>query len=319
MDVMLNLAEISKWGLSKTVAEIFYILIGIVFVLVGLKSLKDKNLKVRVYTATFWFILAFTFIAGPYVPKFITGICVIIIAALSALNKVQQSKSDVPSAETTRSSADKLGYKVFLPALTLAVAAVIIATFWKKLGANNAIGMSALVALFAAFAIFKCKPKYTITDGTRLMDNVGPVGILPQLLAALGALFTAAGVGNVIANGVKTIIPDGNHFIATAVYCIAMALFTIIMGNGFAAFSVITVGIGIPFLIAQGANPVVVGALGLTAGYCGTLMTPMAANFNIMPAALLETRNKYSIIKAQLPVALTMLVLHIILMYTLAF
>lgn len=59
---------------------------------------------------------------------------------------------------------------------------------------------------------------------------------------------------------------------------------------GFAAFSVITVGIGIPFLIAQGADPVVVGALGLTAGYCGTLMTPMAANFNILPQLFLKQR-----------------------------
>ena len=92
-----------------------------------------------------------------------------------------------------------------------------------------------------------------------------------------------------------------------------------IMGNGFAAFSVITVGIGIPFVIAQGADPVVVGTLGLTAGYCGTLMTPMAANFNIMPAALLETRSKYTIIKTQVPVAITMLVIHILLMYILAF
>ena len=85
------------------------------------------------------------------------------------------------------------------------------------------------------------------------------------------------------------------------------------------AFSVITVGIGIPFLIAQGADPVVVGALGLTAGYCGTLMTPMAANFNILPAALLETKNKYIVILSQLPVALVMLAVHIVLMYTLAF
>lgn len=114
-------------------------------------------------------------------------------------------------------------------------------------------------------------------------------------------------------------IPQGNLFAATAVYCIAMALFTMIMGNGFAAFSVITVGIGIPFLVAQGADPVVVGALGLTAGYCGTLMTPMAANFNILPAALLETKNKYTVILSQLPMALFMLAMHIVLMYFLAF
>ena len=147
------------------------------------------------------------------------------------------------------------------------------------------------------------------------MDNVGVTGILPQLLSALGALFTAAGVGDVIAKGVSAIIPEGSKLIACIVYCVAMALFTIIMGNGFAAFSVITVGIGIPFLIAQGANPVIVGALGLTAGYCGTLCTPMAANFNIMPAALLEVKNKYAIIKSQVPVALCLLVIHIIIMY----
>ena len=98
-----------------------------------------------------------------------------------------------------------------------------------------------------------------------------------------------------------------------------MALFTVIMGNGFAAFSVITVGIGIPFLIMQGADPVVVGAMGLTAGYCGTLLTPMAANFNIMPAALLETKSKYAVIKAQAPTAVVMLIIHIFLMYFLAF
>ena len=170
------------------------------------------------------------------------------------------------------------------------------------------------------FYLFQAKRLfYAVKDCTRLTDNVGVTGILPQVLAALGSVFTAAGVGDVIAGGVSAIIPAGNLFAATAVYCIAMALFTMIMGNGFAAFSVITVGIGIPFLIAQGADPVVVGALGLTAGYCGTLMTPMAANFNILPAALLETKNKYIVILSQLPVALVMLAVHIVLMYTLAF
>ena len=166
---------------------------------------------------------------------------------------------------------------------------------------NNAIGISGSIALVTAFIFFRPKAVYAVKDCTRLTDNVGVTGILPQVLAALGSVFTAAGVGDVIAGGVSAIIPAGNLFAATAVYCIAMALFTMIMGNGFAAFSVITVGIGIPFLIAQGADPVVVGALGLTAGYCGTLMTPMAANFNILPAALLETKNKYIVILSQLP------------------
>lgn len=303
------------------IGEFFYTIIGLIFILCGTFALKDKSLKTRIPTALFWFILAFTFIIGPHIPKWITGLCILIIAGLTSMNKVQPAESDVPSAEFTRKSADKLGYKIFIPAVSLAVIAVIVAYIMSalKLSTNHAIGISAAIALVIVFAITKSPAKYAANDGSRLMMNVGPVGILPQLLAALGALFTAAGVGTVIASGVSNIIPDGNRLIGVAAYCIGMALFTIIMGNGFAAFSVITVGIGIPFVIAQGANPIIVGALGLTAGYCGTLLTPMAANFNIMPAALLETRDKYAIIKSQAPFAVTMLIIHIILMYVLAF
>lgn len=307
------------WDLSTIVAEIFYCIIGLLFALNGMKALKDSRLKTRISTAAFWFIVAFTFIAGSYIPKWITGACVVAMACLTASGRVNPSSSEVPTAEETRANADKLGFKVFIPALALALVAVLAATFFKALGANNAIGISALVALVVALYLFKAKPATALADGTRLLDSVGPTGLLPQVLSALGALFTAAGVGDVIANGVGMVVPEGNRLAAVAVYCIAMALFTMIMGNGFAAFSVITVGIGIPFVIAQGADPVVVGTLGLTAGYCGTLMTPMAANFNIMPAALLETRSKYAIIRSQIPVAITMLIIHIVLMYVLAF
>ena len=246
------------------------------------------------------------------------------MAVLTGIKGVVQSASDVPEQKVVRERADKFGYKIFIPALSLALSAVVLATLGSKvpalswITANNSICLAGLIALCVVLAMTKADPKYAVVDGTRLMDNVGPTGILPQLLSALGSLFTAAGVGTVIANGVAAIVPEGNKLIACAVYCIAMALFTIIMGNGFAAFSVITVGIGIPFLIAQGANPIVVGALGLTAGYCGTLCTPMAANFNIMPAALLEVKNKYAIIKSQIPVALCMLLIHIVLMYVFA-
>jgi len=303
---------------NEIIAEVFYCLIGIIFVLVGVKALRDGGMKRRISTALFWFILGFTFIAGPYLPYWVTGIAVVAIAVITATGGVKQSKSNDPQPEETRKMADKFGYKVFIPVLCLAGFAVLAASF-LPFGASNAIGISAVAALVVLFFVTKAPAKATISDGTRLMDNVGPIGILPQLLAALGALFTAAGVGDVIAKGVSAIIPQGSRFIAVAVYCIGMALFTAIMGNGFAAFSVITVGIALPFLISQGANPVVVGALGLTAGYCGTLCTPMAANFNIMPTALLETKDKYVIIKSQLPVAAVLLVVHIFLMYFLAF
>jgi uncharacterized membrane protein len=99
-----------------------------------------------------------------------------------------------------------------------------------------------------------------------------------------------------------------------------MALFTMIMGNAFAAFPVMAAAIGVPLLIqAYGGDAAVVGAIGMLAGFCGTLMTPMAANFNIVPAALLELKDRNGVIKAQIGTALPLLAANIILIYILAF
>jgi uncharacterized membrane protein len=44
-------------------------------------------------------------------------------------------------------------------------------------------------------------------------------------------------------------------------------------------------------------------------------MTPMAANFNVVPAALLELSDKNAVIKAQVPTALLLLTANIVLLY----
>lgn len=310
---------------AQILGEVFYCVIGLVFILVGVKALKDDGCSKKATTAAFWFLLAFTFICGPWVPKWLVGAAIVIMAVLTAIKGVVQSKNDVPDPVEVRANADKFGYKIFIPALCIAVVAVVGATLGSKvpalswLTANNAIGLSGAVALLVAILLTKCDPKYAAIDGARLMDNVNTTGILPQLLSALGALFTAAGVGDAISHYVSMVVPENNILIACFIYCLGMALFTMVMGNGFAAFSVIMVGVGVPFLISKGADPVVVGALGLTAAYCGTLCTPMAANFNIVPAALLETKNKYSVIKSQVPFAVCMLLIHVVLLYIFAF
>jgi uncharacterized membrane protein len=99
-----------------------------------------------------------------------------------------------------------------------------------------------------------------------------------------------------------------------------MAGFTMIMGNAFAAFPVLTGGVALPILIHRfGGDPAVVCAIGMLSGFCGTLMTPLAANFNLVPPALLELPDRYSVIKAQIPTALPLLLANMVLMYVLAF
>jgi uncharacterized membrane protein len=97
-------------------------------------------------------------------------------------------------------------------------------------------------------------------------------------------------------------------------------VFTAIMGNAFAAFPVMTAGIGLPLLVTRhGADPAALGAIGMLTGYCGTLLTPMAANFNIIPVLLLDLRDQYAVIRAQLPTALVLLTVQLIMMSLLVF
>ena len=305
-------------AISNMLLEIFYIIIGIMMLNTAVLTLKDKSHKAKIGTATFWSLLGIIFIFGPYIPSAIVGGILVVIAILTLTKQVKPGTTKALDSKFGEEQANKLGLKVFIPSLVIALVALGIAQF-TPISGTAAIGVAAIIALIVAFIITKAKPRALVEESDRMLQSVGAVSILPQLLAALGALFTAAGVGDVISSGISSVLPQGNIFIGVTAYCIGMALFTMIMGNAFAAFSVITVGIGIPFVFAQGAHVAIAGALALTAGYCGTLLTPMAANFNIMPAALLEIEDKNSIIKHQAPVALILLAIHIVLMYFLAF
>jgi len=281
-------------------------------------TLKDKNHKTRIGTALFWGIVSAIFIFGKLLPPAVVGTLIIVIAILSALKQINIGTLKQLDTTFAQLKADKLGLKIFIPSLAIAFVAMAIAQF-TKLSGTVAIGIAAVVALLLTFAFTKAKPIEYIEDSNRMFQSVGVFAILPQLLASLGALFTAAGVGDVISNIISGVIPDGNRLAGVIAYCVGMALFTAIMGNGFAAFSVITVGIGVPFVFAQGGDPIVCSALALTAGFCGTLLTPMAANFNMLPAVLLEMKDKNLVIKAQAPFAIALLTIHILLMYFLGF
>ena len=304
--------------LSNTLLEIFYIMIGLYMATTMVFTLKDKNHKTRIGTALFWGIVSAIFIFGKLLPPAVVGTLIIVIAILSALKQINIGTLKQLDTTFAQLKADKLGLKIFIPSLAIAFVAMAIAQF-TKLSGTVAIGIAAVVALLLTFAFTKAKPIEYIEDSNRMFQSVGVFAILPQLLASLGALFTAAGVGDVISNIISGVIPDGNRLAGVIAYCVGMALFTAIMGNGFAAFSVITVGIGVPFVFAQGGDPIVCSALALTSGFCGTLLTPMAANFNMLPAVLLEMKDKNLVIKSQAPFAIALLTIHILLMYFLGF
>jgi uncharacterized membrane protein len=178
------------------------------------------------------------------------------------------------------------------------------------------LGCAAIISVAVACWLTHSTPLQAGRESRRLVDAMSWALVLPHMLAVLGLLFTEAGVGKAVAHVTTSYIGLESKFVAVAVYCIGLALFTIVMGNGFAAFPVMAGGVGIPVLVHQfGANPAVMAAIGMFSAYCGTLMTPMAANFNIIPAALLDLPDRNAVIKAQIPTALPLLFVNILLLY----
>lgn len=303
---------------NNTFLEIFYVAVGLLMYLVAFNVIKDTESKTRIGTTLFWAILGTIFVFGSYLPSTLVGFLLLVIGVLTATKQVKMGKVNVPTPEFSAEKAKILGNKVFIPSLTIALLVICIAKFTNFSG-TVAIGMAATITIILTLFITKANAKTVSDDSNRMLQAVGVTAILPQLLATLGSLFTAAGVGDVISSNISNFIPEGNILIGVSAYCIGMALFTMIMGNAFAAFSVITVGIGVPFVFMQGGNIIVCSTLALTAGYCGTLLTPMAANFNMLPVALLNIKNKNAVIKYQAYVAIPLLLVHIALMYFLGF
>src|SRR5213075_1572110 len=224
------------------------------------------------------------------------------------------------------------GNRLFVPALAIPIVTVLGTIVFKRIAINGApvvdvkqvtvisLAIATLVALTIGMIMLRPPVLAPIREARRLLDAVGWAAVLPQMLAALGALFAIAGVGNVVSGIAQRWIPLDHPFAVVTTYAIGMAVSTMIMGNAFAGFPVMTAGIGLPLIVQKfGGDPTIMAAVGILSGFCGTLMAPMAANFNIGPTALLELRDENAVIKVQIPTALLLLGANILLMNFLVF
>lgn len=309
-----------------------YLLAGLVFAAFAVLSALDRNNHRRLGNAIFWGLVATSFLAGDRLGDLGNGILVLGLALIAGLGLLGRGQPATTSPEERKALAERFGEKLFIPALTLPIVVAFGVLVLKPvtiggtplLDAKQAtllsLALAAVIAVGVGLILLRQPIMSPLQEGRRLMDTVGWAALLPQMLAALGAVFALAGVGELIGQLVTSYIPMDVRMTAVAVYCLGMAGFTMIMGNAFAAFPVMTAGIALPILIRQyGGDPAVVASIGMLSGFCGTLMTPLAANFNLVPAALLELPDRYAVIKAQIPTALPLLIANTILMYVLAF
>lgn len=299
--------------------EYVYQATGLLLIVFAVQTFADKSNKKRIGTGLFWLIYGFSFTFGVMLPDWFVGVMVLLMTLIAACGLMGIGSYGHSDEKFRMESAKNLKNSMFIPALIIPVVTIL----WSKMTDSSALiglGISAALALIVAIVITKGTIQQSVHEGRRLIDTIGWAAILSQFLAALGYLFGEAGVGETVSQIVKEIIPNNNLFAYVMCYTFGMALFTIIMGNAFAAFAVITTGVAIPLLmIEQSGNPIIIGVIGMLSGYCGTLMTPMAANFNIVPAALLALKNKNQIIFLQLVPGLLMLTINTFLIYFLAF
>lgn len=310
--------------------QYLYWLAGVVLAITAVMTLLDASNPKRWSAGLFWGLFAIAFLVGERLPADVVGVGVLLMAAIAGFGGVGFGKHDDLPDAARRASAGRLQNKLFIPALAIPLVTVFGAVFLSKVKfgdvflldpANStfvSLGVGSLIALALACWLTRDTPVQAMRESRRLTEALGWALVLPQMLAMLGLMFNDAGVGKAVAHLATHYINMDWRLVAVMVYVFGMALFTIVMGNGFAAFPVMTGGIGVPVLVGVfGANPAVMAAIGMFSGYCGTLMTPMAANYNIVPAALLELPDKYAVIKAQVPTALAMLVVNIVLLYCL--
>ncbi|HWR30775.1 MAG TPA: DUF979 domain-containing protein [Negativicutes bacterium] len=297
-----------------------YAVTGVFLLIFTVLTLLDKKQSGKWGTAMFWGIYGITFIWGKEIPPAVVGAMVVVMALIAGAKWMGMGDYLSAATDFRRKMADKLGLWLFGPALAVPLVTFLVAWLFPKMGALVGLGIGSVVALALAFLLTRIMPVQAFQEGRRMLDAVGWAIILSQFLAALGFLFDKAGVGKVVAEMVATVVPVDIRLATVIAYCVGMALFTMVMGNAFAAFAVITTGIGIPLVIKMhGADPAIAGVIAMLSGYCGTLLTPMAANFNVVPAALLEMQDKNGVIKAQVMTAVPLLVVNIFLMYYLAF
>lgn len=298
--------------LGANLLNMVWVIIGLIAIYAGVKNLLDKENPSRYGTALFWCSFGVVCAFGTWLPAKVSGALVIIMCLPPIFKKVKVGKGDTPSKEHTIEQYKKVGMKIFFPAVCVGIFSLVFA-FFSNLSSMVAVTLGVFVAMIILMVYnpSENKPVVFLKESERFLSIMGPLCMLPQLLGCLGGVFTAAGVGDVVASIVEKIVPKGNVNIGIIVFAVGMALFTMIMGNAFAAITVITVGIGGPFVLSYGADPVVIGMLALTCGYCGTLCTPMAANFNIVPVAILNMKDRWGVIKKQVAVAVIMLVFQI--------
>lgn len=304
--------------------ELAFALIGALMLLAAQQAWQlagDTPSKCR---ALFWSLWALILIGGSYWRIDLLG-AMVIAAALLSVPAFKANTSRAEAAEAAESlSRVSLSARLLHPALLLPLCVMVFfltlklwppAVLDQKLSPLVALQYAAISVLMFACIYLRFDVRKAVQGGASMTHQLGWPIVLPLMLAVLGAVFVKAGVGDALSSLLSRFIPNQNAYVCLLAYVAMMVLLTLLLGNAFAAFPVAFSAIGMPWVVKlHGGDPVALASIGMLCGYCGTLMTPMAANFNTVPAVLMNIEPRRLVIYAQIPSALAILTLNTLLL-----
>ena len=305
--------NLREWSLEPA-----YWLLALLFLAVAWACLRQQ----RYVRAGFWFALGVLFAGAPLMAPVWIGVGVMICSGLAYAASSERLAEDQAKEIEAQSAEHSLrwGKRLLIPAVALPVLTVILTLALRYLHEEKylsfnatdaplyALSFAALGVLLFACLMLRALPHQSLGHGARTLNQIGWPVILPAMLAILGAIYAKSGVGTALTAQLDGVFPVGNPYACLLLFGLAMPLLTMLLGNAFAAFPVVMAAVGYPLVIQlHHGDPLPLAAIGMLCGYCGTLLTPLAANFNLVPAVLLELDNPNAVIWAQLPTALWLL------------
>ena len=190
--------------------EVLYVLKGALAAGVALVNLHDRGAPKRLKNAAFWGLWAVSFLLGSRLGDLANGALLIAMALVAGIGGLGGARPEATTREQREASARRWGNLLFVPALIVPLLTLVGTLTLKDVRVAGrplvdprqvtlvALAFATLVALAVAMAMLRPPPSAPVREARRLMDSVGWAAALPQALAALGAVFAAAGVGAVV-------------------------------------------------------------------------------------------------------------------------
>ena len=172
----------SAISLSSKLLECVYIIIGLITIYAGVKNLLDKENPARYGTFVFWTSFGIVCALGHWLPTKVSGTLVIIMIIPAIFKRVKVGKQTIPTKEYSRKQYEKIGMKIFLPALTMGVMSLAFALL-TKISALVGVAVGVIISIILLMAYSRDnRPSTFLKDSERFLSMMGPLCMLPQLL-----------------------------------------------------------------------------------------------------------------------------------------